>query len=325
MIDFAGIRVGHATHPEYHTGCTVFLCPDGTRGGVDARGPAPGSRELALLAPDKPEDKDVDAILLTGGSAFGLAAADGVMRYLSERGLGHPTPIRPVPIVPAAVVYDFFFNQGAFTPDAASGYAACVAAEEQSGDIAQGNVGAGAGVLVGKWAGFPYMMKGGFGATSLRQGELVVAAAAVVNAVGDVVGDDGRVLAGARDPASGWLVAQNPLRYVDFATVPESGANTTLIVIATNAILSRSELTRLAQQGHNGMAIAIRPSHTRHDGDLCFALSTERVAAPLDLVNNMAVAAAAEAIRNGVRNAHTLLGVPGMATSVENQQEPMDP
>ena len=111
MINFAGIRIGHATHPQHATGCTVFLCPEGTYGSVDARGPAPGSRELALLAPDKPDDKQVNAVLLTGGSAFGLAAADGVMRYLAERGIGHPTPVRPVPIVPAAVVFDRRFRR----------------------------------------------------------------------------------------------------------------------------------------------------------------------------------------------------------------------
>lgn len=317
MIDFAGIRIGHATHPEHNTGCTVFLCPDGTFGSVDARGPAPGSRELALLAPDKPDDKEVDAILLTGGSAFGLAAADGVMRWLAERGIGHPTPIRPVPIVPAAVVFDMGVNSGEFLPDAASGYAACAAAESFAGEIEQGNAGAGAGVLVGKWAGFPHMMKGGFGVTSLRAGEVVVAAAAVVNAVGDVVNEDGTVLAGARNPDGGWMVGQNPLRYVDMAVLPSSGMNTTLVVAATNAILSRSELARMAHQAQNGLAIAVRPSHTRHDGDIAFALSTERVTAQINLVNNMTVAAVSEAIRNAVRHAAGIAGVPGLADEIE--------
>lgn len=317
MIDFAGIRIGHATHREHNTGCTVFLCPDGTFGSVDARGPAPGSRELALLAPDKPDEKEVDAILLAGGSAFGLAAADGVMRWLAERGIGHPTPIRPVPIVPAAVVFDLGLNSGVFLPDAASGYAACAAAESFAGEVEQGNVGAGAGVLVGKWAGFPHMMKGGFGITSLRVGEVVVAAAAVVNAVGDVVNEDGTVLAGARNPDGGWMVTQNALRYVDMDVLPPPGMNTTLVVAASNAILSRSELARLAHQAHNGLAIAVRPSHTRHDGDITFTLSTEQVAAPINLVNNMTVAAVSEAIRNAVRHAAGVAGVPGLADEME--------
>lgn len=313
MIDFAGIRIGHATHSEHHTGCTVFLCPDGTLGSVDARGPAPGSREFALLSPDKPDDKEIDAIVLTGGSAFGLATADGVMRYLAERGIGHPTPVRPVPIVPAAVVFDLGLNSGSFVPDAGSGYQACLAAESFAGLIAQGNVGAGAGVLVGKWAGFLHMMKGGFGVASLRVGQVVVAAAAVVNAVGDIVNDDGSVLAGARDSDGGWMVARNPLRYVDQSLIAPPGTNTTLIVVATNAILTRSELARLTHQAHNGLAITVRPSHTRHDGDVAFALSTEKVEAPLNLVNNLAVAAVCEAIRNGVRQAETLAGIPGLA------------
>jgi L-aminopeptidase/D-esterase-like protein len=313
MIDFAGVRIGHATHPTYPTGCTVFLCPPETYGSVDSRGPAPGSRELALLAPDKPEDKQVNAVLLTGGSAFGLAAADGVMRYLAERGIGHPTPIRPVPIVPAAVVFDLGLNPTHFTPDAAMGYAACEAAQAWTGDIEQGNVGAGAGVFVGKWAGFPYMMKGGFGVSSLSQDGVTVAAAAVVNEVGDVVDSNGVILAGARQPGGGWQADVFPLRYVADPILPPAGTNTTLVVVVTNVKLSRSELARLTHQAHNGLAIAVRPSHTRHDGDIAFALSTSQVDGPNMLVGNMAVAVVAEAIRNGVRLATTFFGVPGMA------------
>lgn len=310
-IDFAGVRIGHATFPDYHTGCTVFLCPDGTLGSVDARGPAPGSRELALMAPDKPDDKEIDAIVLTGGSAFGLATADGVMRYLSERGQGHPTPIRPVPIVPAAVVFDLGLIPGQYTPDAEAGYTACQAAEQFDSEIEQGNVGAGSGVLVGKWAGFPHMMKGGFGVASLRYEDVVVAAAAVVNAVGDILNEDGSVLAGARDEL-GWLAQRNPLRYVNWRAVPFSGMNTTLVIVTTNAILSRSELARLTHQAHNGIAITVRPAHTRHDGDITFALSTEKIVSSFDLVSSLAVAATCEAIRNGVRHAAGVNGIPGL-------------
>ena len=312
MIPFAGVRLGHATHPQYPTGCTVLLCPPGTYGSVDSRGPAPGSRELALLAPDKPDDKEVNAILLTGGSAFGLAAADGVMRYLSERDIGHFTPIRPVPIVPAAVVFDLRPGVTS-TPDAALGYAACEAAAGYDGAIAQGNAGAGAGVLVGKWAGFPYLMKGGFGVASIVSDGVEVAAAAVVNAVGDIVNEDGSVLAGARDPAGGWLAARFPLRYAGEMGWSPPGTNTTLVVVATDATLTRNELARLTHHAHNGMAIAVRPSHTRHDGDIAFALSTRREVAPIMLVCNMAVAAVSEAIRNAVRFAATVDGIPGLA------------
>lgn len=311
MIHFAGIRLGHATHPTHPTGVTVLLCPDGTYGSVDARGPAPGSRELALLAPDKPDDKQVNAVVLTGGSAFGLATADGVMRYLAERGIGHPTPIRPVPIVPAAVVFDL--RPGGETPGPEMGYAACVAAEGYAGEIAQGNAGAGSGVLVGKWAGWMHMMKGGFGVASLTEAGVEVAAAAVVNAVGDVVNADGTVLAGAHDADGRWLAERYPLRYVAGLEPPPAGTNTTLVVVATDANLTRNELARLTHQAHNGMAIAVRPSHTRHDGDIAFALSTRRRDAPINLVNNMAVAVVAEAIRNAVRFAAGRDGVPGLA------------
>jgi len=311
MIPFAGLRLGHATHSQYPTGCTVFLCPDGTYGSVDVRGPAPGSRELALLAPDKPDDKQVNAVVLTGGSAFGLATADGVMRYLAERGIGHPTPIRPVPIVPAAVVFDLRPGTS-YTPDAAMGYDACVAAQSYAGEIAQGNVGAGAGVLVGKWAGWLHMMKGGFGVASLVEEGVEVAAAAVVNAVGDVVNADGTVLAGAHD-AGGWLSERLPLRYAAEFAPPPAGTNTTLVVVATDATLSRSELARLTHHAHNGLAIAVRPSHTRHDGDIAFALSTRRHEAPIGLINNMAVAVVSEAIRNAVRLAATSDGILGLA------------
>lgn len=311
-IDFAGVRIGHATNETYHTGCTVFLCPPETYASVEARGPAPGSREFALLAPDKPEDKPVNAIVLTGGSAYGLATADGVMRYLAERGVGYVTPIMPVPIVPAAVVFDLGLGQGRFLPDAAMGRAACEAADAGE-PVAQGNVGAGTGVLVGTWAGFQNLMKGGFGLSEVGYGDVTVSAAAVVNSVGDIVNKDGTVLAGARHPDGGWMAEQHPLRYVEREEPPTWGTNTTLVVVATNASLSRSELSRLSQQAQNGVALAIRPSHTRHDGDVAFALSTGQVQSDGTLVANMAVEAVGEAIRNAVRHARSVMGIPGLA------------
>lgn len=314
-MNVVGLRIGHATHEKYHTGCTVILCEGvGAVAGVDVRGPAPGSREMALLGADKP-DKFVNAVVLTGGSAFGLATADGVMGYLGEQNIGHWTPIRPVPIVPAAVVYDLFLSEGN-APTADMGYQACLNATD--GEIAQGNVGAGAGVTVGKWAGFPNMMKGGFGLAELSHSQygLKVMAAVVNNAVGDVVNGDGTVLAGAYAADGSWLVAQNRYRFVDasqFPVPPVVGTNTTLVVVGTNAQLTRPEATRLAQRAHDGLAVAIRPSHTRHDGDTAFALSTGEVEAPENLVGNMAVEAVAEAIRNSVRYAATVGAVRGLA------------
>jgi L-aminopeptidase/D-esterase-like protein len=308
MTNLVDLKIGHATNEAYHTGCTVFLCPAQTVASVDARGPAPGSRELTLLELDKPI-QFVNAVVLTGGSAFGLATADGVMRYLGEREIGHWTPIRPIPIVPAAVVYDLFFSGGKQLPDAEMGYQACLNAGDT--DIPQGNVGAGAGVTVGKWGGFAAPMKGGFGLASVEVEGVTVGAAAVVNAVGDVVNEDGSILAGARKPGGGWLVEVNPFRKFP-ERPPAQLTNTTLIVLWTNAILSKIEANRLAQRAHDGLAIAIRPAHTTHDGDTAFALATGQVVGNFDLVANTAVHVIAEAIRNGVRFAQSVGEIPGL-------------
>jgi len=310
-MNIPGLRIGHATDSEHHTGCTVFLCPNGTVASADVRGPSPGSRESALLQPDKPINA-INGIVLTGGSAFGLATADGVMRFLAEKGIGHHTPIRPIPLVPAAVVYDLFFS-GHHAPTAEMGYAACLDARET--DIEQGNVGAGAGVTVGKWGGFEnIIMKGGFGIASETIDDLVVSAAAVTNAVGDVVNKDGTVLAGAKMKDGGWMVDENPYRIFRGGSPTVIGTNTTLVVVATNANLTKVEANRLAQRAHDGMAIAIRPAHTTHDGDTAFALATGQVEANLDVVANVAVAMVAEAIRNGCRHAHSVGPVLGLAS-----------
>lgn len=311
MEYLAGLKIGHATNYQFHTGCTVFLCPENTVGSADHRGPAPGSREAALLQIDKPVEH-VNAVVLTGGSAFGLATADGVMRYLGERGIGHWTPIRPIPIVPTAVVYDLFFSGGQVFPDADMGYAACEAARPS--DIPQGNVGAGAGVTVGKWGGFEGPMKGGFGLASTEVDGTVIGAAAVVNAVGDVVNADGTVLAGARKKEGGWLVEENPNRKFPDRP-PAQLTNTTLVVVWTNGRFSKVEVNRLAQRAHDGLAIAIRPVHTTHDGDTAFALATGQVEASFDVVANTAVDIVAEAIRNAVRQAQTVAGIPGLASA----------
>lgn len=308
----AGLKIGHATDIAHHTGCTVFLCPPGTVGGVDVRGPAPGSRETALLEAEKAV-MTINAVLLTGGSAFGLSAADGVVRYLAERGIGHPTPVRPVPIVAAAVIYDLFMNDGQRPPDGPMGYAACLAADESR--PAQGNVGAGAGATVGKWGGPGSFMKGGFGLATVSDGELVVMAAAVSNCVGDVVAADGSILAGSRHPEAGWRVALDPLRRFPERPPANLGTNTTLVVVATNARLDKISTNRLAQRAHDGMAIAVRPIHTTHDGDTAFALATGEVLAPFDVVANAAVEVTAEAIRNSVRHAATVGEIPGLAGS----------
>lgn len=311
MVNLAGLKIGHATDSRNHTGCTVFLCPPNTVASVDVRGPAPGSREAVLLQPDKPI-QFIHAVMLTGGSAFGLATADGAMRYLAEHDIGHYTPIRPVPLVPTAVVYDLFMNEGQHPPTAAMGYQACQNATDI--DVPLGNVGAGAGVTVGKWGGFQNIMKGGFGLCSIEMDGLVVGAGAVVNAIGDVVNEDGTVLAGARLANGRWLVEENPYRI--FRQLPQTpiGTNTTLVVVYTNARLTKVEAHRLAQRAHDGLAIAIRPVHTTHDGDTAYALATSQVDAPFDLVANLAVEMVAAAIRKGVRSAASVGLLPGLAS-----------
>ncbi|MCB9418666.1 MAG: P1 family peptidase [Ardenticatenaceae bacterium] len=304
-----GLKIGHATNEPFHTGCTVFLLPEGCVGSVDVRGPAPGTRESALLAPDKAV-QTINAILLTGGSAFGLAAADGVMRYLAEKGIGHPTPIKPIPIVPTAVVYDLFMNGGQGLPDADLGYEACQNAVDTA--VPQGSVGAGAGVTVGKWSSPFGIMKSGFGLASWQEGDLIVMAGAVVNAIGDVVNEDGSVLAGARQEDGSWAADHDPLRRFPNPPTTPVGTNTTLLVVVTNARMTKVEAHRLAQRVHDGMAIAIRPVHTTHDGDTAFAVAANQVDANFDLVANTAVTVTAEAIRHAVREAVSVGPIPGL-------------
>jgi L-aminopeptidase/D-esterase-like protein len=309
MNNLAGLSIGHATDEENRTGCSVFLCPPGTIGGIDVRGPAPGSRETEILSPDKPVTT-INAVLLTGGAAFGLAAADGVVNFLAERKIGHPTPVRPVPIVAASVVNDMLLGAGKKPPGASLGYEACLAASEA--DPAQGNIGAGTGASVGKWSGFTTMMKGGFGLAKVVAEELIVFAAAVTNCVGDIVEKDGTVLAGARSEDGQWLANQDPFRRFPIDPTLHRGDNTTLVVVGTNAILTKVEANRLAQRAHDGMAIAVRPTHTSFDGDTAYALATCSVDIHFDVVANMAVEMVAEAIRNSARYARSMGKIPGL-------------
>ena len=289
----------------------MILCPPGAVAGVDVRGPAPGSRETALLAPDKPIAR-LDALLFTGGSAFGLAAADGVMRFLAETGAGFPTAVKPIPLVAASVIYDLLLSRGAAHPDADLGYAACRAARPLPlPPAAQGNAGAGAGATVGKWGGASAMMKGGIGYAERRAEDALVAAVAVVNAVGDVVAEDGSVLAGARNAAGGWLADTAPERWLPDRALFR-GTNTTLAAVLTDATLSKPQAARLAQRAHDGIARAVLPAHTDHDGDTAYALAAGTLEAPFDLVAAQAVFCVSEAIRNAVRHAAPAAGLRGL-------------
>ncbi len=301
-----GFKVGHWTDRTAVTGCTVILCPPQCVGGCDVRGGSPGSRELALLHSER-SMQEVHAVVLTGGSAFGLGVADGVMRYLEERDIGYRTPWAKVPIVPSAVIFDMNIGSAKVRPTPDAGYRACEAAVDHGFD--EGSVGVGTGATVGKWAGPTPRMMGGFGTASRIHGEAIVSAAAVVNAVGDVFDEDGTVIAGARDQRGQWLAGRHRLGGFGTAQGPLA-TNTTLVVVMTNVRLSKVGANRVAQRSHNGLARAIRPVHTSHDGDIVIALSSGPVEANLDLIAEMAADATAEAIRTGARQATSTDGVP---------------
>lgn len=318
LHDVPGLRVGHATDEERITGCTVILATDGATGGVDVRGSAPGTRETDLLRPTALVER-IHAVCLAGGSAFGLAAADGVMRWLDERGIGVSTGARPVPIVPAAVIFDCFLGEPTAYPDADLGYAACDDAVLNA--PREGSIGAGTGATVGKLAGPGRATKSGIGTAATQLGAYTVAALVVTNAVGNVVGGDGRILAGVRDDSGekgGYVGAEDILaNAVSTDGVARFGQNTTLAVIGTDAPLDRAGCRKLAELGHDALAIAIRPVHTMFDGDTVFALSTgrERPLDGLDLVRlgSAAVSALVEAIERSVLTAQGRGGIPGSA------------
>ena len=300
-----GLEVGQFTDPRRPTGCSVVIARTGAVGGVDVRGAAPGTRETDLLDPANLVGV-VHAVLLTGGSAWGLDAAGGVMRWLEEEGVGlyvGSAPGQVVPIVPAAVLFDLHVGDARIRPDAAAGYAACQAAGDE---IAQGNAGAGAGATVGKLFGMPYAMKGGIGTASVTVDGVTVGALIAVNALGDVVDPAaGTPIAGARtedgQQLRGSVVAalagDKPLALL-------AGANTTIGAVATDAPLTKAQCQRLAGAGHDGLARAIRPVHTMSDGDTLFALSTGMAGAlDFNVLCTMAGEAVARACVNAVRAA----------------------
>jgi len=303
-----GIRVGHATDLEAATGCTAILCPPNTVGGVDVRGGAPGTRETALLDPLRGVQV-VNAIMLSGGSAYGLASADGAMRYLEAHGVGYTTGTgHLVPIVPAAILFDLAVGRGDVRPDSAMGYTACANATAEP--VAQGTIGAGTGCRLGGILGNDLATKGGIGSASIDLGDgLIVAALCAVNAVGDVVDEDGQIIGGLRLPEGGFANVLNLLRLMPRPLPQAEGENTVIGVVATNARLTKTEANKVAQMAHDGLARAVRPAHTMHDGDTIFALATGEIPADVSLIGAYAAEVVATAIRNGVRSATTLAGV----------------
>jgi L-aminopeptidase/D-esterase-like protein len=312
ITDIAGVLVGHDTDMAGVTGCTVVLCPPGTVGSGEVRGGAPGTRETDLLRPGTLV-QEINAVLLTGGSAFGLAAADGVMRFLAERGSGFDAGVATVPIVPAAVLFDLDIGDASARPGPESGYRACLAA---LGDVAEGTVGAGTGATVAKLEGPGRALKGGIGTASVREGDVVVGALAAVNALGEILNEDGTVLAGVRPETDGPAASPERGSGGDWPAKPpgppQGPTNTTLVVVATNARLSKERAHLLSLAGHEGLAATVRPAHTMWDGDTVFALATGQADADQRSVEALATRSVGEAIRRSVLQATGIGGFPSI-------------
>ena len=307
LTDIPGIKIGHAHDLAAPTGCTVILCPEGATGGVDVRGGAPGTRETDLLNPINYVDK-VHAVLLAGGSAFGLDAAAGVMQYLEEQSIGFDVGVTKVPIVAGAVLFDLTCGSYLVRPDKAMGYAACLAAGTQA--LSEGSVGAGAGATVGKVFGLEHAMKGGIGAACLTAGELMVGAIVAVNCLGDVVNPaDGSIVAGAfqQEPFA-FLRCEDGMLAKSEQTGSRFAGNTTIGAVVTNAVMTKAQATKVASMAHNGYARTIRPAHTLFDGDTIFAIGTGQVAADMNAIGILAARAVEQAVLRAVKSAVALAG-----------------
>jgi L-aminopeptidase/D-esterase-like protein len=314
LTDIAGIRVGHASDYDALTGCTVILCESGAVGGVDVRGAATGTEELELLRPSHLTDR-IHAVVFAGGSAFGLEACSGVRRYLEHKGAGYRTGAARVPLVPGAILYDLGIGKSGVRPTREMGEAAAAAATADP--VVEGAVGAGAGATVGKVLGMACAMKSGVGSWTVHAGErpgVMVSALAVVNAVGDVIDPrTGDIVAGARK-------APDSMEFAGSARLVREGAragfrreNTTLVAVATNALLTKVQATKLAQFGSAGMSRAISPAHLMSDGDVVIALSIGEAKAEIDSLGVAAAEAVAAAIVRAVKSAKSMGGVPGLA------------
>ncbi len=302
-VDF---KLGHFTDKKNITGCTVLLCPEGNYTSCYISGAAPGSRETALLSPER-KIQGVQAILLTGGSAFGLAAAQGVVQYLEEQKQGYLTNFGLVPIVPAGVVFDLNIGNPKVRPTAENAYKACQSA---SPDIISrhGSIGAGTGVTVGKWAGLEHAMKGGIGFAKISVSEAWIQAIAVVNAVGDIIDDTGRIVAGAWSGKKGFLAQEDPaVRW----NLPEVKLleNTVLSIVMTNVQLDKMQTFLLAKRAHNGFARSIVPANTSYDGDIVFAVSSGQIKFNPEIIYDVSAEVVRRAIVDGVLHAESFGGL----------------
>jgi L-aminopeptidase/D-esterase-like protein len=323
ITDVPGILVGHAQNDEALTGCTIILCEKGAVGGVDQRGGAPGTREVDALHPMHLVNK-VHGVMLAGGSAFGLDAASGAMRYLEEKGVGFDTRVAKVPIVPSAILFDLGIGKSDVRPDAAMGYQACL--NVSSEPPIEGNVGAGTGATVGKIFGPAQCMKSGIGTASLEIGAgVIVGAIVAVNAFGDVIDPaNGQIIAGARSRDVGPLHIGAPGYFADTLQVMKSligrtvlgfgsRSNTVIGVVATNARLNKEEVNKVAQMAHDGLARTIRPAHTMVDGDTIFALATGEHPGDVNIVGAYGAEVFAQAILRAVLSAKPVAGIPAIS------------
>jgi L-aminopeptidase/D-esterase-like protein len=322
FADIPGLQIGHAQDFEAATGCTVILTPAGAVCGVDQRGGAPGTRETDLLRPMHLVDH-IHAILLTGGSAFGLAAADGVMHWLEEQNIGYDVGVARVPIVPAAVLFDLAIGRADVRPNAAMGYVACqTAANGQNGWLV-GTIGAGTGATVGKILGLAAQMKGGLGTAVLELGSgWLVGALMIVNCLGDVADPHtGAILAGARKlPDGGFVDTMQVLKQGMTEGFTHPG-NTVIGLVATNVALSKEAANKVAQMAHNGLARTIRPAHTMFDGDTIFAVATgQGQPANVNVIGAYAAEATTLAVVNAVQQATSLAGVPALRDLLKKEQ-----
>ena len=310
FCDIEGIKLGHAQNKEGGTGCSVVICEEGATGGVDIRGGAPGTRETDLLNPMEMVEK-IHAVVLSGGSAFGLDASSGVMEYLENKNIGFDVTVAKVPIVCQAVLFDLAFGNPKIRPDKNMGIEACLNAEEYFNDI-NGNIGAGFGATVGKFLGPDFSMKGGLGTYAVKIGDLEVGAIVAVNCLGDVVDPKNlNIISGAYDRnkkkflnTEDLLISslQNPIN-------PFKG-NTTIGIIVTNAIFTKAQANKVASMAHNGYARTMYPAHTMFDGDTIFTMATNKVKADVTTVGMIAAKVMEKAILKGVKSSKTLFGVP---------------
>jgi len=307
FTDIERIKVGHAQNMEALTGCTVVLCDEGAVAGIDVRGGAPGTRETDLLNPVNLVEK-IHAVILCGGSAFGLEAASGVMQYLEERGIGFDVQVTKVPIVCGAVLFDLAIGDYRIRPDKEMGYQACLNATNT--ECPEGNVGAGTGATVGKILGMERAMKGGLGTCCLQIGELKVGALVALNCMGDVIDPaTGEILAGALSDDGKTFADTENVMMLEYAKQKNYfSGNTTLGVVATNGAFNKAQMNKIASMAHNGLGRTIRPAHSMVDGDTIFAMATGKVEADINVVGLIAARAVERAVVRAVQNASSLHG-----------------